>query len=342
MTTSTTSADTLPPPVRMIHLIGGYQISQAVHVAATLGIADLVADGVTTSEALGAATGAVPGRLHRVLRTLAAYDVFVETRPRTWGLTPLAETLRRDVPGSVRNLVLTWGAEHYRAFGELVAAVRSDRPAFDIAYGTDFWSHLAEHPDSAATFGAAMGDVSGQVHAAAVGAYDFSGLRHVVDVGGGQGFLLALLLGRHPRLRATLLELPHVLPGAEKTLAEAGVLDRCTLVAGDFRDHVPAGGDAYLLSLVVHDWDDETCVRILGNVRRVGGPDARLLIVDTVLPDGAEPHLGRMIDLTMLAMLTGQERTRAEFAALLDAAGFELRRVVPTGAHTSVLEACPA
>ncbi len=216
-----------------------------------------------------------------------------------------------------------------------------DHFAAGLAYGTDFWRHLGAHPDSAATFQAAMGDVSGQIHAAAVGAYDFSGLRHVVDLGGGRGFLLALLLGRHPRLRATLLELPPVLPGAEKTLADAGALDRCTLVAGDFREEVPAGGDAYLLSLVVHDWDDETAVRILCNVRRAADPGARLLLIDTVLPDGPEPHLGRMIDLTMLAMLTGQERTRAELATLLDAAGFELRRVVPTGVHTSVVEAHP-
>lgn len=326
----------------MIHLVGGYQISQAIYVAAKLGIADLIAAGVTSSEELGAATGAVPQRLHRVLRTLASYGVFTETAPRSWALTPLAETLRSEVPGSMRNFTLMWGEEHYRAFADLVGAVCSQQPAFDIGYGTDFWSYLADHPDSAATFNAAMGNLSGQVHAAAVGAYDFSGLRHVVDVGGGHGFLLSLVLGRHPRLSATLLELPQVLPGAEKTLADAGVLDRCTLVGGDFRTEVPAGGDGYLLSLIMHDWDDEGCAQILRNVRRAIAPGGRLLIVDTVLPDGNEPHLGRMIDLTMLAIVTGQERTRGELAELLATAGFRLERVVPTSAHTSVVEATSA
>jgi SAM-dependent methyltransferase len=336
-----TTTDTIPPPVQMIHLVGGYQISQAVYVVAKLGVADLIADGVTTSDELAAATGAVPQRLHRVLRTLASYGVFTPTAPRTWALTPLSETLRSDVPGSMRNFTLMWGEEHYRAFADLLGAVRSHRPAFDIGYGTDFWSYLAEHPESSEIFNAAMGNLSGQVHAAAVGAYDFSGLRHVVDVGGGHGFLLSLVLGRHPRLAGTLLELPQVLPGAEKTLADAGVLSRCTVVGGDFREDVPAGGDCYLLSLIIHDWDDEGCIRILRNIRRAIAPGGRLLIVDTVLPDGSEPHLGRMIDLTMMAIVTGQERTSGEFAELLATAGFRLERVVPTGAHTSVVEAFP-
>jgi hypothetical protein len=336
------SIDAVPAPVQMIGILGGYQVSQATYVAAKLGIADLIAGGTTSTEALAAATGARPERLRRVLRSLASHGIFASAGPGEWRQTPLSETLRSGVPGSVRDMALMWNEEHYWAFGRLLEAVASDRPAFDLHYGTDLWSYLRDQPESAATFNAAMGNLVREVHAAAAAAYDFADVRHLVDVGAGHGTLAATLLAAHPSLEATLFDLPHVVGGAVDSLQRAGVADRASTVGGDFFAAVPEGADAYLLSFILHDWSDDECVAILGNVRRAIAPDGRLLVIENVLPDDDSPHFGKLIDLTMLAMLPGQERTQSEWAALFERAGFRLERVVATASPVSVVEGRPA
>jgi len=307
---------------RVLGLIGGYQVSQAIYAAAELKLADLIAAGVVSSDELAEHAAAVPDRVHRLLRSLACHGLFTQTGPRTWELTPAGHTLRSDVPGSLHAMAVMWNEEHYDAFRSLVDAVRSERPAFDQRFGTDWWTYLGEHPESSAKFNAAMGSIGKKVHAAAVAAADLSRERHLVDVGGGAGGLTAAFLARYPELRATILDLPHVLPGAEEML--------------------PAGGDAYLLSMIIHDWTDEQAGRLLQTIRRAIPDTGRLLIIDAVLPPGDEPHFGKLLDLTMMAMLTGRERSQAEFAALLDGAGFRLVEVSQMAAPTSLIEARPA
>ena len=333
------SAPTPADAAHVLALIGGYQISQAIYAAAELKLADLIAAGVDTSDELAERAGAVPDRVHRLLRNLACHGLFAQTGPRSWELTPAGQTLRSDLPGSLHAMAVMWNEEHYDAFRGLVDAVRSDRPAFDMRFGTDWWTYLSAHPESSAKFHAAMGSIGRKVHTAAVSAADLSGDRHLVDVGGGAGGLTAAFLERHPDLRATVLDLPHVLPGADELLQDAGVRDRVELVGGDFFESVPAGGDVYLLSMILHDWTDAEAGRLLETIRRAIPDTSRLLIIDAVLPPGDAPHFGKLLDLTMMAMLTGRERTQDEFADLLAGAGFRLVQVSQMAAPTSLIEA---
>jgi predicted O-methyltransferase YrrM len=335
------SAPTPADAAHVLGLIGGYQVSQAIYAVAQLKLADLIAAGTDTSDELAERAGAVPDRVHRLLRSLACHGLFTQTGPRSWELTPAGQTLRSDVPGSLHAMAVMWNEEHYDAFRGLLGAVRSPSPAFDQRFGTDWWTYLGEHPESSAKFNAAMGSIGKKVHAAAVAAADLSGERHLVDVGGGAGGLTAAFLERYPHLRATLLDLPHVLPAAEELLGSAGLRDRVELVPGDFFASVPAGGDVYLLSMIVHDWTDEDAGRLLEAVRRAIPDDGRLLIIDAVLPPGDTPHFGKLLDLTMMAMLTGRERSEDEFAALLSGAGFRLSGVAQMAAPTSLIEARP-
>jgi hypothetical protein len=333
-----------PTPADAAHvlgLIGGYQVSQAIYAAAQLKLADLIATGVHTSDELAERAGAVPDRVHRLLRSLACHGLFTQTGPRSWELTPAGQTLRSDVPGSLHAMAVMWNEEHYDAFRGLVDAVRAESPAFDRRFGTDWWTYLGEHPESSAKFNAAMGSIGKKVHAAALAAADLSGDRHLVDVGGGAGGLTAAFLERYPDLRATVLDLPHVLPSAEELLRGAGLRDRVELVAGDFFESVPGGGDVYLLSMIVHDWTDQQAGRLLGSIRRAIPDTGRLLIIDAVLPPGDTPHFGKLLDLTMMAMLTGRERSEDEFASLLGGAGFKLVQVAQMAAPTSLIEARP-
>jgi predicted O-methyltransferase YrrM len=336
------SAPTPADAAHVLGLIGGYQISQAIYAAAQLKLADLIAGGVETSDELAARAGAVPDRVHRLLRSLAAHGLFTQTGPRRWELTPAGHTLRSDVPGSLHAMAVMWNEEHYDAFRGLLDAVRSERPAFDQRFGTDWWSYLSAHPESSAKFNAAMGSIGKKVHAAAVAAADLSSDRYLVDVGGGAGGLTAAFLERYPGLRATILDRPHVLPDAEELLSAAGVRDRVELTPGNFFETVPAGGDVYLLSMILHDWTDEEARQLLATIRRAIPDAGRLLIVDAVLPPGDTPHFGKLLDLTMMAMLTGRERSENEFAALLEAAGFRLVEVAQMAAPTSLMEARPA
>jgi hypothetical protein len=324
-------------------LLLGYRVSRAIQVAAVLRIADLLADGPRGVDDLGAMTGTRGPSLYRLLRLLASEGIFTEVAPRRFGLTPLAELLRADVPGSQHALAVWDGtACVWDAWGNVLHALRTGQSAFEHTFGQPHFAYLAEHPDKAAAFNAYMVEQTSRASRAMLAAYDFSGLATIVDVGGGRGALLAAILSAYPAANGILLDQPAVVAEAAALLAQAGVADRCQVVGGDFFVAVPDGGDAYVLRLVLHDWDDARCVAILRTCRRAMASDARLLVVEPLLPPGDLPSYGKYQDIQMLVMLPGgRERTEDEHRALLDAAGLRLTRVVPTASELSVLEATP-
>ena len=325
-------------------LLRGAWITQAIHVASRLRLADLVAERPRPVAELAAACGAHPGALARLVRALASYGLFDQDSEGRVVLTPLAELLRADVPGSQRAYANFIGASwHRQAWTHLEHAVRTGEPAFEHAFGKQLFDYFRDDPAAAEVFHDAMTGVSGQNAAAVAAAYSFDGIRTLVDVGGGHGFLLATILRAHPHLRGVLYDRPEVVAGAGPVLDAAGVGDRCDIAAGDFFRSVPRGGDAYIMKAIIHDWDDDRCATILGHCREAMGPRGVLLIVDCVVPGGHEGAFAKILDLEMLVMTHhGRERTEAEFRALLARVGFVLTRVVPTGAPQSVVEGRPA
>jgi hypothetical protein len=326
----------------MIEMASAYVLSKAIYVVAELGIADLLATGSLTSAELASATGVHAPSLYRVLRVLASLGVFTEEEDQTFRLTSLGATLRSEVSDSVRNWALINGSVAWRAFGELSHSVRTGQTGFERAFGMPIFEYLASHPDDAAMFARTMIDVHGPEAAAVASAYDLSGVNTLVDLGGGVGNWLTALLKGNPNLHGILFELPHVTEEAAQRLSSAGLGARCEVVRGDFFESVPAGGDVYLLSHVVHDWDEAHCLTLLGNCRRVMRAGARLLIVEMILPGPNQPSPGMLADLVMLVAQGGRERTEAEYRDLLARGGFRLQRVVPTASAVSVVEAIPA
>ena len=338
--TDPTPAPEAPPAVRMYEMLYGSITSQLLIVVAELGVADHLVDGPRPVAELAADVDAHPCALYRALRALASVGVFTEVAPRVFGPTPLADTLRSDAPGSLRDLARYVGLPaRQAAFAGLGHSVRTGRPAFDFVHGTDWWTWFRAHPELSTLFNGAMGAMARSVNGVALDGLDLARTRKVVDVGGGQGHLVARLLRSWPRLRGVVFDLPHVVPEAEKVLAAEGpdVADRAECVAGSFLEEVPAGGDLYVLSWTIHDWDDDDAVTILRNVARAMGPAGTLLVIDEVLQPGDDPHFGKFEDIVMLALLTGRVRTEAEFVALFDAAGLRLAEVLPTAAPTSVI-----
>jgi hypothetical protein len=316
---------------RLAELADGYLATQLLYVAAELGVADGLADGGRTAAQLAPACDADPAVLERVLRGLAADGVLDDRPDGRFALTPVGELLRADHPRSMRGVVLARGRLYYGALAGLLGASRTGGTPFEIVHGAPFFTHLAAHPAQSADFQASMLARSRREVAAVAAAYDFSGIGHLVDVGGGSGLLLTTLLAANPGLTGTLFDRPEVIESAA-----------LPAVAGDFFTEVPAGADAYLLSRVLHDWDDEEAVAILRSCRRAMSDTATLLLVEALLPERAadDPPAVRM-DLHMLLLLHGRERTRSEFAALLAAAGLRLTAVVETSAGVNVLEARP-
>ena len=322
-------------------LIAGWWVSKAVYIAAKLGIADLLAEGPRAVDELARATETHEQSLHRVLRALASLEIFRETE-HGFELTPMAEHLRSDSPKSVRGLAMLHGDPwHWRAWEDALHSVKTGTPAFDRAHGQDFFGYLREHADAAAVFDEAMSGIWRAHHAAVVDAYDFSGIEHLVDVGGGHGTLLAQILQAYPGLTGTLFDLPEVAEGARATLEDKGVADRCDVRGGSFFDSVPEG-DAYLLAHVIHDWHDAQATQILENCRSSIASDGRIVLAEFVIPAGNEFSHGKLLDLEMLVCFTGRERTEAEYARLLKSSGFRLTRIVPTAAEDSAIEAVPA
>lgn len=331
----------VPPSVELTRMLDGAVVAQLIQLVAEFGVADLV-DGSRSVPRIAEQTGTDPDALNRALRTLASMGVFTEVQPGVFGMTPLAVPLRSDSADSVRELAIVRGSrEHWSALGELRHSLRTGCSSFTHAYGKDFWTHLGEQPELAAKFDRAMGDNVQQVHAAVVDAYDFPVSEHVVDVGGGRGDLAATLLGRHPQMRAVVLDRPQAANDAARLLDTAGLAERARAVAGDFFEQVPEGGDTYLLSRILHDWNDEQAVRILSNVVKAMPADGRVVVIEAVVPEGDVAHSAKLMDIVMLAMHEGKERTQAEFATLFASAGLRHTKTVPTTASISLLIAEP-
>ena len=319
-------------------MISGYWISQAIYAAAKFGIADHLKDGPKTVGDLAGATSTNPDALYRLLRALASVGIFTEGEARRFSLTPLAEPLRSDIPGSKRALSLMCGDEQFRAWAEIDYSVRTGKIAFDKVFGKPIFDYLGEHPDKARIFDGAMVGVHGRESDAILNAYDFSGIGVVADIGGGNGSQLTEILKKHIRMKGILFDLPHVIERANERIQASGLLDRCQLVSGSFFDAVPEGADAYILRHIIHDWDEEKCLTILRNCHRAMPPASKLLVIESVIPPGNEPFHGKFLDLHMLLIPGGKERTENEYRTLFERAGFELTRIVPTGAEVSIVE----
>ena len=331
------------PGATLGRLIVGFQVSQAIHVAATLGVADLLADGPRTSDELAVATNAHAGSLYRLLRALSSVGVFYEDDGRRFSLTPMGALLRSDVPGSLRGWAMHVGRPYFQeAWGHLEHSVRTGDNAFQHVHGTDVWAYRAERPDESAIFDLAMESLTGAANRALLDAYDFGRFASVVDVGGGNGALLAALLGEFPAMRGVLLDQPHVVANAAAVLERAGVADRCEIVGGSFFDEVPAGGDAYTLKSIIHDYEDARAVTILRICRRAMAADAALLLIERIVGPPNEDPRAKFSDLNMLVAPAGRERTLQEWDALVTLAGFRLTTATPSTSGLAVIEAAPA
>lgn len=321
----------------------GYLVSRSLHVATEMGIADLLADGPRTVNALASSTGAHPQSLYRLLRTLAAHGVFAEDDRGRFVTTPAAALLRRGV---MREGVLLCGevtgdGSWWRAAGALRHSIITGEPAFHRQHGVGFFDYLGDHPECGEWFDRGMANFATAENPAIAEAYDYGRFGHIVDVGGGQGGLLAEVLERHPTVRGTLFDLPQVVrnPGF---LNKSTFVERCEAVGGDFFRSVPTGGDAYILKRILHDWSDEQCVRILRRCRAAMSARARLLVVDAVVPAGNDPHPGKVMDILMMVLAEGRERTEKEFGALFDEAGLQLTGITTTASTLSIIEAVSA
>jgi len=328
----------------LYQLIMGFRATDLIAAAAELRLADGLADRPRSSLELAERVAAQPGALERVLRALAELGIVARLEDGRYGLTPSGQYLRTDAPGSLHPTARFWGLEYNRRpWLHLSHTLRTGETALDHVFGTSWIEYLADHPEEAAIFNDGMTSLTSQVSAAVPAGYDFGSCRSVVDVGGGNGHLLAAILQAYPDLSGILLDLPHCRDGALQYLATAGLADRCAFVGGDFFSTVPAGADAYLLKWIIHDWDDSRSIAILRTCRRAMAPGSRLLIVERLIPAGNEPAPDAVFgDVAMLVHTGGRERAEAEYGALLAAADLCLARTVATTTPYSVLEAVPA
>jgi hypothetical protein len=329
----------LPPPAIVMQLLLGRFVSQAIGAAAHFGYADHLAQGPKTGAELAALSKTHAPSVDRLLRALASLGVFAESEGR-WVNTPLSETLREGVPGSVRATALFFNHEvHVQAWLGLRHAVETGDSGFIRMHGKSAWRLVEERPDLGDLFNAAMTSLSFAVSHAVVEAYDFAGVETLCDAGGGHGLLLSRILETHPKMKGILFDLPQVVAGAENVLGKSPARGRAEIVGGDFFASVPSAG-AYIMKSILHDWSDADSVRILKNIHAAAPAGARLLLVESVIQPGNGPDLGKLIDLEMLVVTDGgRERTEQEWHSVLAEGGFELERVVPTKSPQSVIEA---
>ena len=316
----------------------GFAVSQALRVIIELGIPDLLAVSEQSVDELATATQSDADALYRVMRLLAPEGVFREVLPRHFELTEVGAVLRSDRPGP-GDFVRMINSEPYLAFEQLLHSVRTGKPAFDKVFGSPRFDWLSEHPEQAALFQRAMVALSLGSNEAVADAYDFTPFARVVDVGGGHGQLLSAILTRNPHLIGVLFDLPSGVAAAQQ--GAGGDLPRTEFVAGNFFESVP-DGDIYVIKKVVHDWNDERAAVIMRNCRKAMQPNGKVLLAETLVPPGDEPDRIKSIDVVMLVVTGGLERTEAQYASLFDAAGLRLERVIQTRGPISILEASPA
>ncbi len=333
-------AENVPVPHSLLQIASGFWASRALYIAAKLGIADRLAGGPESAEGLASACGVHAGSLQRVLRALASLRVFAEDSQGRFIQTPLSLGLRSGEPGSLREFVVMLGEpESWLAWGDVMYSVRTGQSAFEHVFGATLFDHMAAHPDIARTFDAAMAERGTAENEAVLAAWDFPQTGWVVDVGGGQGGLLAAVLRSRLGLNGILFDIAHVVERAGLMFEAQGLAPRCQGVAGDFfTDQLPAGADLYLLKKVIHDWDDTQAVAILQACARAMSPASRLLLIEPAIAPDNEPSFAKLLDLFMLVWPGGRERTVPEHAHIIAAAGLELRRNVVTRSPLSILE----
>ena len=329
--------------IQMMEFTNGLHMAYLLSVIAEIGVADQVSDNPLGVEELAERTGTNAGVLYRVLRAVASKGIFTEVSPRTFGLTPLAATLRSDVDGSLRDVFRLQGRPCIQqTYAGLEHSVRTGEPVFEHVHGTSLFGYLAERPELSALFSSAMGNAARALQTSAINTYDLSGVRRLIDIGGAHGHLVAAILSRYPQMNGVVFDQPHVVTGAAGVLTEAGVADRAEMVGGDYLRAVPAHGDAYTISHVLHQENDAAAVTILANIRKVMAPAGRVLVIDPVIPEGNLPHQGKFMDITMLMLTPGRDRTEPELTGLFEQAGLRHVETIAPSAPSSVVVAMAA
>jgi hypothetical protein len=337
------STETTPPAAFLTQILMGSLASQALYVAAKLGIADLLADGPKPIDQLAKSTNTDAPSLYRVMRALASIGVFTEQDERTFAMTATAEPLRSDVPNSLRDVAIFWGEDwHWEVWGKIIDSVRTGKPAWKQIHGDEVFEYFAKNQEAAEIFNRAMSSFSGIATNAVIDAYDFGGIETIVDIAGGHGRVLTGVLEANPKMRGVLFDLPHVIAGAREHVAASTAAQRVEFVDGDFFTNVPEGADGYIMKHIIHDWDDERAITILKNIKRSMSVTARVLLVEAVIAEGNNQDFGKLLDLEMLVAPGGKERTAAEYKELFSQAGLRLTRIVPTKSPYSVIEAVAA
>jgi hypothetical protein len=336
-----TQQQEVPLPIQLSQMITAKLVSKPIYVAAKLGIADLVKDHPRTAEELARATGTHAPSLYRVLRALSSVGIFTQRGDGKFETTPMAKLLESG-PQGLRGMAVMFGEPwHDRPWTELLHCVKTGEPGFERAMGSPAFDYLGQNAEAAAVFNDAMTGFTNNAAQAVLSSYSFAGIKKLVDIAGGHGFLLKTILKATPGLHGVLFDLPQVVEGSAPIIAE--VRDRCEVVGGSFFEAIPVSADAYCLKHIIHDWDDERSMQIMKNIHRAAPPEARLLIIEMVIPDGNAPFFGKLLDLEMLVMTQGgKERTEAEYRKLLGDAGWRLNRIVETQSATSVIEAIRA
>ncbi|HAH47820.1 methyltransferase [Gimesia sp.] len=329
-------------PQQLDQMITSYWVSQSIYAAAKLGIADLLVAGPQTAELLAAATSTHAGALYRLLRALASVGIFAENEQHEFELTPLAEYLRSDVPGSKRAIALMSGDEQFQAWSEIIYSIQTGKTSFDKVFEKPIFEYLSDNPDKGQIFDQAMTGIHGRETGDILNTYDFSGIVTLMDVGGGNGSNIVNFLQNYPEMKGILFDLPQVIERAQPHIEQAGLTDRCQLIAGSFFESVPADADAIFLRHIIHDWDDEKALTILRHCHSVMSENSRLLVVESVIPEGNDPFPGKFLDLVMLMIPGGKERTAEEYEALFEQAGFKLTRIIPTESALSIIEGIKA
>ena len=333
--------DEIPPSVALHQLMVGHWVSQALCVAAELGIADQMAAAPRDVSELAKAVSAHPGALFRLMRALASVGVFVEVAPRRFALTPVGDCLRATSPTSLRALALTVNSVDWAAWAEMRHSLRTGETAFQRVHQMGPFDYFRRNPEAGKTFDEAMTGFVTQNGAAIVEAYDFTRVLRVIDVGGGVGTLMMSIRRSNPEVTGVVFDLPDVIAVAKQRVEHAGLAARCDCLGGSFFETIPADGDAYIMASIIHDWDADHCRRILATCRAAMPSSAKLLLLEMVIPPGSDPFFGKLLDLEMLVCFGGQERTEEEYRELLTATGFRLTRVIPSRTPSSILEAVP-
>ncbi|ACC84614.1 methyltransferase [Nostoc punctiforme] len=335
-----TSKDEMQTTQTLKQIIAGAWITQGIYVVAQLGIADLLKDGSKSYDELATKTGVDARSLYRLLRALASVGIFAEGNSGYFELTPVAESLQSDRTDSLRGYAIKSGqAWEWQPWGHLLESIKTGKPVFKNIFGMERFDYLATDPSASKIYTQAISSISGEQDAAIAAGYDFSFIHNLVEVGGGNGTLIASILKSNLTMQGILFDLPHVVADAKPVIEDLELQDRCQLVGGNFFESVPTSGDAYLLRYIIHDWDDERAIAILKNCYQAMQPDGRLLLVEMVIPQGNEPFFGKLLDLQMLVNYGGRERTQAEYQVLLKTAGFSLTKIYPVAPPISIIEA---